>query len=125
MPKSNLPALIDEGASLKATIKEATARLKEIEAEILPLGAGKYEGATGTACQVICASPAIKPGKDAIEAVKAVVGEEHFKTIFDRVVNFQPCKGFRDVVAALLTPAKATKVFALCEAPSTPYVKWA
>jgi len=125
MAKSNIEALISEGVSIKARMKTDAGRLKEIEGEILPLGAGKYEGRDGTACTVIVGSPSIKPNEAAIEAVKNAVGEEHFKTLFDRVIGFKPVKGFRDVVNAILTPAKAKKVLGLCEAAAAPYIKWA
>ncbi len=124
MPKINIPTLIAEGASIKARVKADAARLKEIEAELIRQGAGKHEGDNGASCTVIIGAAAIKLPKDAVDKVRELLGEEHFKTLFDRTVGYAPVKGFRDVAAAVLTEAKARKIIALCETPASPYVKW-
>jgi threonine aldolase len=116
--------LVEAGAKLKAEIRTKQDALKEIEAHLIERGAGTYEGAAGESCTVIVPNPVIKPTADEIEAAREAAGDAADK-LFTKVVSYAPVKAFREVVAALLSKAKAKKLIALCEKTSSPFVKWA
>lgn len=117
-------ALVSEGSLLKSEIKAKSERLKQITDQLVELEAGDYTGEHGEICKVIQPGPGIKPNAADCEAARELCGDEAFKKLFDREVSYSPKKAFRDLAAALLTPAKAAKVIALCEKVSTAFVKW-
>lgn len=123
MDPSQIAALVSEGSHLKATIKSQTERLKEIEATLLQSEHGELIGPDGTKALIVAPSPGIKPNSQDIDAVREIAGD-NFTKLFDREVSHKPKKGFREIVAALFTPAKAQKIIGLCEKASVPYVKW-
>ena len=130
MPKITLPAavvLIDEGAEIKARIKADTERLKEIEATLMEsLAPGKHPGTDGVCCTIIAPESSLKLKSDDVDEVRATLGDDSFKKLFDRTVSFKPVKSFREVLAALADGKRvANKVLALMDTPSSPSVKWA
>jgi hypothetical protein len=121
----DVPTLIAEGASLKSRITADTARLKEIEADLLrALPAGEHQGANGATCRIVTPGPAVKPDAEAVDAVRQVAGDDVFRKLFERAVSFKPVKAFREVLAAITDKRTTAKVLALVERESTPYVKW-
>lgn len=108
-----------EGASLKETIKTASTRLKEIEAELLKEGAQKYPECTvvGESSQVIV------PEGDDDERVKELAGE-HYGKLFERVTSWKCVKGFTDVVNALFPARTAEAILKRCTKAKSGFVKW-
>lgn len=108
-----------EGASLKAAIKDASARLKDIEAELLKDGPGKFEECTivGESTQVIV------PEGDEDERVKELAGE-HYGKLFERVTSWKCVKGFKDVVSALFPARTADAILKRCTKQKAGFVKW-
>ena len=118
MTAEEIAGLVAEGTAIKTHIKEKKVRLDEIEAQLIAAGAAKHAG-----CIVIQPSPGIKPSQETIAEVKGLV-KTFFSKLFVRTVTYAPVKNFRDVARALLTPAKAQRVIALCETSNSPFVKW-
>ena len=119
--------LVARGAGLRASIAASKKSLEEVERALLSLEPGTYrtsEGQCASKVLVIDPSAAINPTAAATAAVRDLVGDDHFRALFERCVSHKPVKGFRDVLKALCTPAKIKKVTALCEVPGTRYVRW-
>ncbi|MBK8037690.1 MAG: hypothetical protein IPK22_11225 [Verrucomicrobiaceae bacterium] len=108
-----------EGAKLKASIKEASARLKEIEAELLKDGPGKFEECTvvGESSQVIV------PEGDDDTRVQELAGE-HYGKLFEKVTSWKCVKGFADVVNALFPTRTAEAILKRCTKAKSGFVKW-
>lgn len=108
-----------EGASLKANIKAASERLKEIETELLKDGPQKYEECTvvGESTQVIV------PEGDDDEQVKKFAGE-HYGKLFERVTSWKCVKGFKDVVTAIFPARTADAILKRCTKTKAGFVKW-
>ena len=108
-----------EGAALKETIKTASTRLKEIEAELLKDGPGKFEECTivGESCQVIV------PEGDDDARVQELAGE-HYGKLFERVTSWKCVKGFADVVNALFNARTAEAILKRCTKVKSGFVKW-
>lgn len=123
--KSEVSDLVDEGVRVQASMKENKKRLEEISAELIARGAGEHTGTDGRKANVIFPSAAVKTPKDeeSLARVKKLTGTL-FAKLFDKKTTFSPVKSFRDVAAALLTPAKASKVIAECEEEPKAYVKF-
>lgn len=119
-------ALIEEGATLRNTIETSGKRLKEIEETLLSsLPSGKHDGANGTGCTIVAPSPSIKLGREDVDAVRELAGDEAFRKLFDRVVSYKPVKAFREVLAAVVVKKRpANGILKLTEKSSNPYVKW-
>lgn len=108
-----------EGATLKATIKDASARLKEIETELLKDGPGKFEECTivGESTQVVV------PEGDEDEQVQKLAGE-HYGKLFERVTSWKCVKGFKDVVTAIFPARTAEAILKRCTKTKAGFVKW-
>lgn len=117
-----IEAQVTRGHQIKAQIKDLTAELKGIEAELLEAGGG--EDADGRKATVIEATTTLAEPED-IEAAKALAGDEAFKKLFEKSTSHKPVKSFREIAQALLTPAKARKLIELCEKPKAAWLKWA
>ena len=115
----NTAKLRAEGASLKANIKAASERLKEIETELLKDGPQKYEECTvvGESTQVIV------PEGDDDEAVQKFAGE-HYDKLFERVTSYKCVKGYKDVVTALFPTRTAAAILNRCTKTKSGFVKW-
>lgn len=120
--KLDIPALVREARQIKARQETDAGRLKEICAHLVEQGAGEYEGGDGSKAVVVCPSPKLKVDSKRLEELQKLAGES-FAKLFDKVVSFKPAKGFREVAAAVLTPARARKIVEACEEESSPYVK--
>jgi|GEM_PF-4238153 hypothetical protein len=68
-------------------------------------------------------APSIKVDASKIDQIRTVAGDA-FAKLFTKVVRFDPVKSFRDVAAAVLTPAKAKKLVGMCEVAGAPRVKF-
>lgn len=116
---------IHRGHALRTQIAALKEELAGLEKHLCTLPPGSYRGEDSREkANVILPSSAIKPSPDAVAAVRKLVPAALFGKMFERVVAHKPVKGLRDVAAAILTPAKAAKVIALCEVPGAPYVRW-
>ncbi len=122
---SEVSDLVDEGVRLQASMKENKKRLEEITSELIKRGAGEHTGTAGRKALVICPSAAVKTPKDddSLARVRKLAGSL-FSKLFDKKVSYTPVKSFREVAAAVLTPAKAAKVIAECEEEPKSYVKF-
>lgn len=138
-----IKALVTEGAACKKELnrlsdrldshtkiindkkKPYAVRLDEINAQLVELGEGDYEGSKGEIAKVIAPAAALKPTTEEIEASRKILGK-NFPTLIaeNRSVVYTPNKSFRTIAEALLPAAVAAKVIKLFEKPSTPYVKW-
>jgi hypothetical protein len=119
--------LVEEGALLDAAIKDKALRLKTIKALLIPLGPGEYlSSSSGRKAIVIQPERALKPTAAAIASARPIAGTA-FSKLFERVVAWktQDAKTFRQVALALLTPAKAQRIIALCEVDNPAYVIFA
>lgn len=114
-----IQTLVTRGHIIKSQIKDLSAELKEIEAELIEVGGG--EDADGRKATVIEASSTLSAPED-IEDAKTIAGE-HFGKLFELVKTHKPVKSFREVAAALLG-RKAGKLIALCEKPKAAWLKW-
>ena len=108
-----------EGAKLKASIKEASARLKDIETILLTHGPGKFEECTivGESSQVVV------PEGPEDEEVQKFAGE-HYGKLFERVTSWKCVKGFKDVVTALFPARTADAILKRCTKTKAGFVKW-
>lgn len=108
-----------EGAKLKEAIKTASTRLKEIEAELIQDGPGKFAECTivGESTQVI-----VPEGEDD-EKVQALAGE-HYGKLFERVTSWRCVKGFKDVVTAIFPARTAEAILKRCTKTKAGFVKW-
>lgn len=108
-----------EGAALKASIKDASARLKEIETTLLEGGPGKFEECTvvGESSQVVV------PEGDDDTRVQELAGE-HYGKLFERVTSWKCVKGFKDVVAAVFPARTAEAILKRCTKSKSGFVKW-
>lgn len=115
----DLAKLRAEGASLKETIKVSSARLKEIETELLKHGPGKF-----TECTVVGeSSQVIVPEGDDDARVQELAGE-HYGKLFERVTSWKCVKGFTDVVSALFNARTAEAILKRCTKTKSGFVKW-
>jgi hypothetical protein len=119
----SIPVLVTEANEIKRRQKEDGDRLKEISAALVKAGAGEHTGSDGSTALVICPSPTVKYIEDNHAQLQKLAGDE-FYSLFERKVTYAPVKAMRDVAKALLTPAKARKLIALSEVPSTAFVKF-
>lgn len=116
-----IESLVTNGHALKAQIKDLTAELKEIEAQLLEAGGG--EDPEGRKALVIESKPTVGTPEDITQA-QAIAGD-CFGKLFEKTIVYKPVKSFADVAKALLPKAKAAKLVALCEVIKKPYLKWA
>jgi hypothetical protein len=115
--------LVDKGSALDARIKNDIEELKKIKAELIALGPGDYTGDSGRRAKVI--QPAAKitpPLGDKLDIVRNLMADEDFKSLFDRIVAWNPVKSCRDVAARILSPGQLKKFLGLCEKESAAYV---
>ena len=122
MTPAEIKSTVTQGAKLKREIADRSDELKRITALLITLTPGDYQGEQGEVAKVVQSSAAIKPSSAVIGQVRAIVDPDIFTKLFDRIVSWKPVQNFRSVVAAVLTPAKAQKVVALCEVDCAPYV---
>jgi hypothetical protein len=122
MSPDEIKSLVTQGAKLKREIQAKQEESRRINALLITLTPGDYQGEYGEVAKVILPSAAIKPSATAIAQVRNVVDPDLFTKLFDRIVSWKPVQNFRSVVHALLTPAKEQKIIALCEIDSAPYV---
>lgn len=108
-----------EGASLKAKIKDASARLKDIEAELQKDGPQKY-----TECTVVAESSQVMvPEGDDDEQVQKLAGD-HYGKLFEKVTAWKCVKGFTDVVNAIFPARTAEAILKRCTKTKAGFVKW-
>lgn len=108
-----------EGASLKATIKADSARLKEIETDLLSEGPGKFEE-----CTIVDESTqVVVPEGDEDEQVQKLAGE-HYGKLFEKVTSWKCVKGFKDVVTAIFPVRTAEAILKRCTKTKAGFVKW-
>lgn len=120
--KSDTFALVTEAVKISRRMDKDDARLKEIKKLLTKQGKGEYLGEGGKAL-VIEPTPGIKPSEEDVEKVKALLTKEQFNKLFDTETVESPVKNFRDVIAAVLTPAKAKRVIKICEKKSSTQVR--
>lgn len=126
MSETSIPDLVAEGARLKQTIKDGTARLKEIEAFLIEnAGVGAHNDSDGNTATVVQPTDSIAlPADDESTAkVREIMGD-NFGKLFERSVSHKPVKGFREVAAALLGKRSFTRLINLCSVAKSAYVKW-
>lgn len=119
-----IAALVDEGVELDSAIKAKSKRLDEIKATLRARGVGEYKGTGSNVAKVLEVEASIKPVAEQKADAARKLAADHFPNLFARTVTFLPVKGFRAVCVALLTPAKAAKLIALCEKENTPQVRF-
>lgn len=123
MSESEIARKVGRGWDLERQIATLQDELKAIKAELAQLAPGQYYGENGHYAQVIQPSPGIKPTPEAIEEVRAIVGDDdRFKKLFEWVPCWKPVKDFRAKANVLLSPAKAQRVQETCEKAAEPYV---
>jgi len=103
--------------------KPLNERLGQINELLLEQGKGDYLGEKGEKAAVVEPSPTFKPTDEEVEAARVICGD-HFGLLFEEKKSFVPNKSFRAVAKALLKEADYTRLIAMCEKPSTAYVKW-
>ena len=117
-------SLVDESVRLNDSIEADVARLGELKELLLELPPGRYCGSNLTGrVLVVPSSTAIKPGEAQVAAARALAGK-HAAKLFTREVSYKAVKGLRDIATALLTPAKARKLIALCEVPTAAQIRF-
>jgi hypothetical protein len=140
--KSSVPVtltpLVSQGHALRAQLEEKKAerdakiaelkaideQLAGIETQLIELGAGRYaDSEARLAATVVAAIPQVMSpdtfrlrSTDDEQAARGLAGEK-FLTCFDRNVFFSPKQGFDSIARAILTPAKARDLIALCIVP--------
>ncbi len=120
--KLRIERLVAESVLLKVCIDRDSARLDDLKAELGELPPGKYVSDAGARATVVAAGTAIKPDQAQVAAARQLAGI-HARLLFEREVVYKPKPSFRDIVRALLTPAKADKIIALCEKPTAAQVR--
>jgi hypothetical protein len=113
-----LEELVSEGWKLDARIKEESNRLREIKSILSKAGAGRYAGAIGGEALVIFPGPRIETPADdqkLAELRSEILGDDDFKTLFERIVFWRPVKSCRDVAVRILTPQRLKKFLGICE----------
>lgn len=103
-------------------LKALNEKLEAIKAELIALGAGLYGDELGQTVRVQAGVPA-KMSPDtfllpdgAEEQARKLCGD-HFLKLFSRRVIHEPKNGFDGIADALLTPAKARDLVAICIVP--------
>lgn len=118
-------ALVTEGTQLKAQIKAATARLKDIETTLIEQGTGDYLDPDGHKAQVIQPSDSFVFPDDAGEqALVREISGGFFGKLFEKVTTQKPVKAFQNVATAVLGKRELTKILKLCSKSKSAYVKW-
>lgn len=127
-PAESIEGLVDQAITLKEAIARQAEQLKVIEGKIIDRGAGKYAGHDGRTVTVVGAQDS-KPGTisfgwpkvdgeesadDAEATIRKLCGAEHFAKLFKREVIFSAVEGFPSIAGALLTPARARDLVAMC-----------
>jgi len=120
--------LVDELYRLRDAAQQIADRQEAIKQTLISRGAGEYGGSSEDfLAKVLIPSPP-KPTfaapKD-IEPAKKIAGET-FSKLFDRIISYQPTKGFDLLAGKLLTPARSRDLLALClveKAAQRPYVR--
>lgn len=125
MSKPSLAALVAEGIRLKTEVKNATSRLKEIEAVLIEQGAGDYADADGHQARVIQPSLSyFMPSSAEDESKVREICGDCFPKLFDRVATHKPVKGFESVAVAVLGKRVANRLLKICGSAKSAYVKW-
>jgi hypothetical protein len=113
---------VAEGYALDQLKSALDARLKLVKAQLAKLPAGDYRDEAGHIAQVIAPSPKIAPGTAQVAAVRGELDPKKFQKLFFHVKTWKPVEQFRAAAKALLTAKEYTRVIAVCEVPTTPYV---
>lgn len=118
-------ALIIEGHALRAEIAERQERLKAIEGQLWEtlVEPGTYSTPAGSIA-LVSPGPKLTTTDEAIETARKLCPKTIFGKLFERSVSYSPVKAFRDLAAALLTPAKSRDLIAAFEQDSSKYCKW-
>jgi hypothetical protein len=109
---------------LDRSIKDASAELKEIKAELIAAGAGEHEGTDGARALVVLPAAKISPADTAIAHLHEKLEPKVFAKLFTKIVEFKPVKDFRAIAGALLSAKEAAKVVELCETESAAQVRF-
>lgn len=118
LKKPTVSELVSEGVEIRGRMAVDKKRLDEIQAELVKMGAGRYESAL-----VIQPAAGVKPEETDIPEAKKICGKA-FKSLFTRNVSHSPVKNFASVAAAVLSPGKCKKLLALVSKEAKAYVKW-
>jgi hypothetical protein len=70
---------------------------------------------------VIYPAPKIALQADKIDMIKERIGEENFRTLFERV--WKPVKSCRDIAARILTKPQFRQFLGLTEVESSAYIR--
>lgn len=128
--------LIDRAFSKRLGIAALTADLAIDVAKITDLGKGKHSGfVPGNELTVVGASSGSAGSVSYVlpddgEARARELSGDQFGKLFHRVVTYVPIEGFEHVAPAVLTPAKARDIVALCavqsggSSPKKAYILW-
>jgi hypothetical protein len=103
-------------------LKAKDAELQAVNDQLIALGAGRYRDEENhTALVVAAVEPTLGPDtfhlqRDALPQARELAGE-NFRKLFDREEIYSPRDGFAGIAGALLTPARARDLLALCIVP--------
>lgn len=115
--------LVAAAVRLNAKIKADEAKLARYKEELVLLAPGKYFSDDDDRVTVVGASTAIKPSEAQVAAAHKLA-KEKAGLIFKEVRSYKCVDGFREIVRAVFTPARAEKIIALCEVPTAAQVRF-
>ena len=111
-----------ELAPFDAAVKDVSAKLETVKEQLIELGPGLYADPEGHTCRVAAGiDAALAPDTfhlaETEEANARKLAGDHFLKLFTRKVVHECKAGFDAIADALLTPAKARALVALCIVP--------